>query len=166
MNNSQILKLYGYHLFDFNSIEEICLIDDDPAFIFLNQMIFKITHPQISIQSFNCIKDAFIHFQSEVQIKRLVLLDIDLGLTTGFELLDMLSSLAIKNMDVVMHSSCSEDEYIRKAFTYSLVKAFIVKPLSVEIAELISGKTTSIENQPNFESMVFTRERLSSAQIS
>ncbi len=158
MNKARILKSSEFHFFNFSDIEEICLIDDDPAFIFLNQMILKTIYPEIQTQSFNNIKDAFYHFQTFTTTKRLVILDINLGLTTGFELLDILNTQTFKNMDVIMHSSCSDEAYVQKAFTYPLVKVFIVKPLSIELVELISGKISSIENQPNFKNVIFTRE--------
>ncbi len=158
ISNSQSQKVFNYHLIDFNSIEEICLIDDDPAIIFLNRMILKNTHPHIVIHSFDGIKDAFIHLQNQQTLNRLLILDINIGLTTGFDLLDMLSMRKIIGISVVMHSSCTDRANVDKAFSYTLVKAYIEKPLTIEIVELISGKIPSIElNTTGLKSAIFSR---------
>lgn len=158
MKNIQAQPKFNFHLFDFSLLEEVCLIDDEHSFLFLNQMIFKDTFPKLKVISYNNIKDAFVHLQNNNDIKRLVILDINLGYTTGFELLDLLNPFSFKNLNVIIHSSCTSNKNIEKAFTYPLVKAFIEKPLFVETIELISGKISSFNNKLDCGGAIFTRE--------
>ena len=132
-------------LFDFDSLDEICLIDDDASYIFLNKVILKITHPHFKPLSFQNLDVAFDHFRNNMNANRLLFLDLHMGMRSGFDFLDQLSTLILPNTQVVMHTTCDDEENIQKAFSYNLVKAYITKPLSIEMIEQISGKDHSTQ---------------------
>lgn len=158
MKNIQVHTESNFHLFDFSLLEEVCLIDDEPAYIFLNHMILNDAFPKIKITSFNNIKSGFSHLQAQKCVSCLAILDINIGITTGFELLDKLSPSNFKNLKVIIHSSCSSNNNIEKAFSYPIVKAFIEKPLFMETIDLISGKIAPHKNNLDFGGAIFTRE--------
>ncbi len=124
--------------FKFHSYEEFCFIDDDSSFLFMNDTILKTTYPGISRNSFDTIQAALEYFTANPHKKRLVFLDLNIGLNTGFDFLDALLKTPASNADIIMLTTSNEPEHIQKAFAYPAVKAYIFKPLTIEIISQIA----------------------------
>jgi two-component system chemotaxis response regulator CheY len=129
-----------YHSFDFDSIDEICFIDDDASYIFLNTVIFRLTYPHFKPVTFQDPDSAFQYLKDNPGTARLVFLDLHMYMRTGFDLLEQLKSVHLSNTQVIMHTTCDDELNIQKAFSYPVVKAYTTKPLSIEMVERLSGK--------------------------
>lgn len=154
MAQTQKISMKGIAKIDMRNFEEVCFLDDDDAFIFLNNMILKYTYPHFAPCNFNKIEMAFKHIIQSPERKRLLFLDLNIGLRSGFELLDKLQYLKISETSVLMLSCCEEEEFIQKSFTYANVLAYIFKPLTIELIELITSNNSEKEFQSNLKNFV------------
>jgi response regulator of citrate/malate metabolism len=154
MAQAQKLSMKGIAKIDMSNFEEVCFLDDDDAFIFLNTMILKYTYPHFAPCSFNKIEMAFNHILQSPEKKRLMFLDLNIGLRSGFELLDKIQHLKISETTVVMLSCCEEEEFIQQSFTYENVLAYIFKPLTIELLEFITSNNNKKEFPSNLKNFV------------
>jgi response regulator of citrate/malate metabolism len=136
-NNYRIMENQS---FDFDSIDEVCFIDDDASYLFLNTVIFRFTYPRFKPVTFQEPEEAFQYLKNNPDTARLVFLDLHMHRWTGFELLEKLEPLHLSNTQVIMHTTCEDEKNIRTAFSYPLVKAYTTKPLSIEMMERLSGE--------------------------
>ena len=117
------------------------LVDDDPTCNFLNELWINYTQLAENTHSYTNADEALEFIQEQylnVPISRsppdLLLLDIDLGITTGFEFLDRLSSLtdlAQLPIKIFILSSSMARQDLAQAKNYPLA-GYFEKPLSEE----------------------------------
>ena len=134
-------------IFNFPSYSEICFLDDEPSYNYLNTMVVKFNFPELQTHAFPKVDLAFQHIIASPEKNRLLFLDKHIGPQIGFDLLDKLNHLNITNTTVVMLTTCEAEESIAEAFSYSMVKAYIIKPLSIELVEWLTGTQIIPENK-------------------
>jgi CheY-like chemotaxis protein len=115
---------------------KIVLIDDDPTSSFLSKFIVKQIDPGIEIVSLlDCSEILKALDETTFHSTDLLLLDINLGLCSGWDVLDIIEKQQLdgSNMPIiVMLSSSINSEDREKAQEYNCVDAFISKPLQHE----------------------------------
>ena len=117
------------------------LVDDDPTCNFLNELWIKhtllaenthlYTHPD---EALVFIKEQYLNGPINRSLPDLLLLDIDLGITTGFEFLDRLSVLTDLSqlpIKIFILSSSTAIQDLNQAKKYPLA-GYFEKPLSEE----------------------------------
>lgn len=125
-------------------IERVCIIDDDPIFVFGIQRFMKYAQ----------LGDDFVHFPNgqaaleglEEMLGKgdkypdLIMVDLNMPVMDGWQFLDAFSNLdANKQPLVFIVSSSIDPSDLRKAKNYPLVKEFVVKPLTAQkLKELLS----------------------------
>lgn len=126
-------------------IERVFIIDDDPIFVFGVQRFMKYAQ----------LGDNFEHFvngdlalqalrntlESGEKLPDLIMVDLNMPVMDGWQFLDALSSMAIKEPPLVFIVSSSIDPSdIMQAKNYPLVREFVVKPLTaLKLKELVSA---------------------------
>jgi CheY-like chemotaxis protein len=121
-------------------------------FNILNEAIIRRVTPDAEILTFKS-GESFFDFlhndQSTTFVPELMLLDIRMPGMSGFDILDTLSSspnVSLQQTKIFMLSSTLDERDLDRASSYSLVKEFINKPLSIEIFSRISGAAAATEN--------------------
>lgn len=116
------------------------LIDDSKADLFLSKLLIKKHAPEpIEITDFLNGQDALRFFEAKPELKdTIVLLDINMPVMNGFELLEELKNIQIDDsVSFLMVSSSNNPNDIEQAKKYSLVKQYITKPLDKDKIEEI-----------------------------
>jgi CheY-like chemotaxis protein len=113
------------------------LIDDDDINTFIVSKIAERSGFQVSVSSAHNGKIAVDYVENLLKEKKsvpdLILIDINMPVMNGWEFVEAIDALKIeKRMDMYMLSSSVYENDIEKAKTYSSVKGFISKPLSME----------------------------------
>jgi CheY-like chemotaxis protein len=119
-----------------DNIINLLVIDDDDINIFIINKIVEKTGYNVKMVSKANGLLAIDHLKNTIDQKDfpdLILIDINMPILNGWEFLDAYEALHIsKNIDMYMLSSSVYENDIEKAKTYSKVKGFISKPLSIE----------------------------------
>ncbi|MFA4871208.1 MAG: response regulator [Pedobacter sp.] len=119
-----------------DNIINLLVIDDDDINIFIINKIVEKTGYNVKMVSKANGLLAIDHLKNTIDQKDfpdLILIDINMPILNGWEFLDAYEELHIsKNIDMYMLSSSVYENDIEKAKTYSKVKGFISKPLSIE----------------------------------
>jgi len=117
-----------------NAIKKVCLIDDDPIFVYGGKILLNRTHFCEEVITFSNGLEA-IEYISALSLDGktlpdLILLDINMPVMNGWEFLEEFSKLqcAIKIPIFIVSSSVNPDD-IKKASAYKSVYSFISKPL-------------------------------------
>ena len=121
-----------------NRIEKIMLIDDEHIVNVIHQKMLTSQWTDIEVKSFTNPEIALESLETEMP--DLIMLDINMPLLNGWQVLQALERKQI-DIDVVMVSSSIDPEERRRAFKFPNVKSFLNKPLTREqLATLLSGK--------------------------
>lgn len=116
------------------------LIDDSKADLFIAKLIIQKCNLDSEIVELNNGEEAMNWFLANQDIQdTLVLLDINMPVMNGFELLDSIKNIKFHpSVDVYLLSSSTHPEDQKRGQEYDLVKSYIVKPIKREtIMELI-----------------------------
>tara|TARA_R110000868_G_scaffold20682_3_gene87186 strand:- start:9297 stop:9719 length:423 start_codon:yes stop_codon:yes gene_type:complete len=121
------------------SIDTICLIDDDPIFVFGTKVILNNNSLFCSsILVFENGREALDSLtallKSENKIPEVIFLDLNMPIMDGWEFLDELCKIPdinLKTKVYILSSSISSRD-IAKSQEYEIVKDFISKPLTEE----------------------------------
>ena len=112
---------------------KVLVVDDDEIIVFLHNMIMEDNGMVSDSLSFQNGKEAFDYLNSENNLNQtcLVLLDINMPVMNGWQLLDNIQSAPYaKNIHVVMVTSSIDTEDREKASQYPQVIAYFEKPLN------------------------------------
>ena len=118
-------------------INSVCLIDDDPVFIFAIKSIFKMSNVCKNFSVYNDGEEAINGLQQTIasgkDIPELILLDINMPIMDGWQFLDEFIKLKTsKKITLYIVSSSVDPIDFIKAKEYKLVKGFLVKPITME----------------------------------
>lgn len=129
------------------------LIDDDPA----NNLVCKINlrkaFPEIESVAFEKPNEGLDFILTEIREhdpgQFIIFLDINMPQLSGFDILDRLvteSMDPLKKLQIFMLSSSIDSRDKDKARTYNIVKGYIEKPLTIELAREILSTPLSNYN--------------------
>lgn len=122
-------------------LNNIWLIDDDPAQNLLNRMLLKKSNPNWNISEFNDANRAFQTLAS--RRPDLVFLDINMPGMSGFEFLKKLTVNKIK-LNVIMLSSSISVSEIKESFNFDQVVNYLTKPME---RDKVTSLLKSVINQ-------------------
>ncbi|WP_223170262.1 response regulator [Maribacter aquimaris] len=117
-------------------IETVCIIDDDPIFVYgtkvlLNHNCSFCTTVIVHENGQEALEDLTSMINKGEQLPDVIFLDLNMPVMDGWEFLDEFVKLPLENIPRLYIVSSSIDQRdIEKAHTYTIVKDFIVKPLS------------------------------------
>ena len=86
-------------------VEEICIIDDDSISLFLAEKIFEYELPGIPVKSFENVDTSLSYFLSNVETKRLILVDLNMPLKDGWFFLENYQGDVSKDLIFILSSS-------------------------------------------------------------
>lgn|SRR5574343_724272 len=112
------------------------IIDDDEVILYLTRLLNKDVTFCKQMASFNSSENALNSLKEAIdnnlQLPSLILIDLNMPVMNGWTFLDELSQLeAGKNIPVFIFSSSINQEDINRAKTYTIVKDYIIKPLTI-----------------------------------
>ena len=125
---------------------QLLIVDDDDINIFLFKHLLKRSGFEVQARAFTNSVEALNYInQSIAELKRidLILLDINMPLMTGWDLLNELrphGESLLKDQRVYMLSSSVHKTDIEKAKDHSEVSGFISKPISLDFLTGIFGE--------------------------
>lgn len=123
----------------------LLVIDDDDINIFIIKKIVEKTGFDIDMVAKSNGQQAIDYLSETITthqtLPNLVLIDINMPVMNGWEFVEAYQTLGIKqNVDLYILSSSVYENDIEKTKSYSTVKGFISKPLSIErLSELIKA---------------------------
>ncbi|WP_379084217.1 response regulator [Pedobacter sp. UC225_65] len=123
----------------------LLVIDDDDINIFIIKKIVEKTGFDIDMVAKSNGQQAIDYLNETITehktLPNLVLIDINMPVMNGWEFVEAYQTLGIKqNVDLYILSSSVYENDIEKTKSYSTVKGFISKPLSIErLSELIKA---------------------------
>lgn len=109
---------------------EIWIVDDDQLTIFIAKKMVLTAYPDVKVQSFLNGELALEALKSEV-LPEVILLDINMPVCNGWQFLDQIATFA-SLPDIFMFTSSIDINDFDKARSYSYVKGFISKPLTID----------------------------------
>lgn len=117
-----------------NAIKKVCMIDDDPIFVYGGKILLNRTHFCEEVVTFSNGLEAIEYISAlSLDVNTLpdvILLDINMPVMNGWEFLEVYSKLqcAIKIPIFIVSSSVNPAD-IKKASAFNTVYSFISKPL-------------------------------------
>lgn len=135
-------------------MDKVLLIDDDKAVNFFNKLVVvkhkhfeHITTVQSGKEGLSFLEQAE---RGEVPIPNIIFLDINMPAMNGWEFLDRFEQMSItfrSTIKVIILSSSSNPEHVKKSIESYDVVDFINKPLSFEILDRVFENHSSTQKQ-------------------
>ena len=117
--------------FQNSEINTILLVDDDILTNSINKIVITKSDPNIKITTAKNGKKAIELITEKGFIPDLIFLDVNMPEMNGWAFLDAITDLNI-DIPVIMLTSTQNPDEINKALSYSMVKDFISKPLTIK----------------------------------
>lgn len=114
-----------------NDKVKILIIDDDPLTNKFNELIIRKLHPEVEVTSLLSGKEGLTYLNNNSDRPKLVLLDLNMPVMNGWELLNELAKSNVE-INIILVTSSDDPHDRKKAEQYPLVKDYLVKPLSKE----------------------------------
>lgn len=115
------------------NLETICIIDDDPIYIFGMKKLISVNKICNNILVFNNGHEAIQYFNSiDTQLPDVIFLDINMPIMDGWDFLDEFSNIKDnfkKNIIIHMVSSSIDPNDIEKAKGYQEITEYLIKPV-------------------------------------
>lgn len=115
------------------NLETICIIDDDPIYVFGMKKLISVNNICNSILVFNNGHEAIQYLNSnENKTPDVIFLDINMPVMDGWDFLDEFSNIKknlSKNIIIHMVSSSIDPNDIEKAKGYQEISEYLVKPV-------------------------------------
>jgi len=128
-------------------INLVVIIDDDPIYVFGLQKLIEIDNFASEVKTFINGKESLEYiensFKESLNLPDVILLDINMPVMNGWEFLDLinpLSKLYSKKLNIYVVSSSVSDEDRTRALSFSIVKDYLIKPITLESLEKIRSK--------------------------
>jgi len=120
-----------------NAIKKVCIIDDDPIFVYGGKILLNRTQFCDEVVVFTNGLDAFDYISTlsldSDSLPDVILLDINMPVMNGWEFLEVYSALqCATKIPIFIVSSSVDPSDIDKASTFKSVYSFISKPLGRE----------------------------------
>lgn len=118
-------------------IDSLCIIDDDPIYIFTTKKTLEKGDFCNSISVYSNGKEAFenLFYLNNIgaDLPDLILLDLNMPIWDGWDFLNEFSKLKTsKSIKVFIVTSSKHPDDIRKASSYQFVQNFIIKPVTID----------------------------------
>lgn len=112
---------------------KILVIDDDSIILFIHRTMIKNSGITVDVEYFLSAELALTYMMEHKETHSfLLLLDINMPVMNGWELLDILKDCEFKeNVNVVMVTSSINESDRTKANTYEQVHEYLTKPIKV-----------------------------------
>ncbi|WP_114749711.1 response regulator [Pleomorphovibrio marinus] len=113
----------------------VIIVDDEPGILFLHELMVAESKLTDQIFTFSNPKEGldFIVKLSSTTTPLLIILDINMPVFDGWDILDKLDELNIPaNVEVIMATSSIHKSDKEKSFLYKRVKMFFEKPIELE----------------------------------
>ena len=121
------------------SLERLFLVDDDHIFLMIMKRMIMQAEVVKSVETFENGLDILEYLkanQSKPEVlPEIILLDLNMPIMDGWQFLDAYREIQrelAQNIRIYILSSSNFEEDIRRAEEYSMVKEYLVKPLSPE----------------------------------
>jgi CheY-like chemotaxis protein len=121
------------------TLKRVLIIDDDRIYLFgLSKLIeLKTKSGDVTIKHNGQIGWEYLHeqIQTNGDLPNVILLDLNMPILDGWDFLDMYNEISAEvkaKMDVYIMSSSIAQSDLEKAKSYSDVKGYFIKPLTVE----------------------------------
>ncbi|HCO84367.1 MAG TPA: response regulator [Arenibacter sp.] len=130
------------------TINTICIIDDDPIFVFGSKILLRnnsFASDYLVCQNGKEALDVITPLiESEESLPEVIFLDLNMPIMDGWEFLDEFGKLSEENnIRIYILSSSVDSRDIERAKNYGMVNGFIAKPLTdakiKELAQEIEG---------------------------
>jgi CheY-like chemotaxis protein len=128
--------------------EHICLIDDDPIYVFGLRKMIELKRLGQRISVFANGRDALEYFRNTTnptELPDVILLDINMPILDGWQFLDQFGPLRAtlrKDIPLYLVSSSIFEDDLRRARANPLVTDYLTKPISfLRLQELLSPTT-------------------------
>jgi CheY-like chemotaxis protein len=129
------------------------LIDDNKIDLFISKRIIKKFNPEIEVSSFSGPVQAIQYFdglitqnsQKQFQEQFTILLDINMPILNGFQLIEIFESMELFNhfsLFIYMLSSSLNLEDINRAKNHMRCEDYILKPLTIDKLKTIINSPT------------------------
>jgi CheY-like chemotaxis protein len=118
----------------------VVVIDDEPGILFLHELMLTESNLSDQISAFFNPKDGldFILETVRSQSPILVLLDINMPVMNGWEILEQLDELNLaEKVHVIMVTSSIQKSDREKSLKYTAVKMYVEKPIDLAHCEMI-----------------------------
>ncbi len=127
--------------------ETIWVVDDDPIFRLIFSMTLKKCFPSFNVVEHEDGKKACDEFSTCVNsgqnIPQSIFMDINMPVLNGWECIDQIQSIinevGVKSPSIYIVSSSINPEDEKKALSYPITSAYLVKPLTVEVFNELFG---------------------------
>ena len=112
----------------------VCIIDDDPIYIFTTRKIMEMGNFSSYIEVFKNGKEALEALKPRVEanenIPEVIFLDLNMPIMDGWQFLEEFMSPNTQKIIIYIVSSSIDPADLNKAKQYSLVTNYIVKPIT------------------------------------
>ena len=118
-------------------IDIICIIDDDPIYVFVTKKALESASWSKTVWHFENGKETYeklkVCILSKENLPDLILLDINMPIWDGWDFLDEFTQIPIdKEIIIYLVSSSNNPVDIKRARNYKKVNNYLIKPITME----------------------------------
>ncbi|GAA3513250.1 response regulator [Aquimarina addita] len=118
-------------------IDIACIIDDDPIYVFGVKKVMNVIDFSNSVMVFRDGQEALNNLKAIItaneKLPDIILLDINMPILDGWQFLDEFVKIPCKKKITIYIASSSVDpQDMLRAKKYSVVKNYVVKPISID----------------------------------